>query len=46
MLSHPIPIFALVSRYLANKLIGRGPLLRRNHTFDPEILFGITYSFP
>ena len=46
MLSHPVPIFALVSRYLTNKLIGRGPLLRWNHTFDPEILFSITYSFP
>ena len=46
MLSHPVPIFALVSRYLANKLIGRGPLLRWNHTFDPEILFSITCSFP
>ncbi len=46
MLSHPIPITALVSRYLTNKLIGRGPLLRRNHTFDPEMLFGITCSFP
>ncbi len=46
MLSHPVPISALVSRYLANKLIGHGPLLERNHTFDPEILFGITYSFP
>ena len=46
MLSHPIPIFALVSRYLANKLIGRGPLPGRNHTFDPQMLFGITYSFP
>ena len=46
MLSHPVPIFALVSRYLANKLIGHGPLLERNHTFDPEMLFGITHSFP
>ncbi len=45
-LSRPVPIFALVSRYLANKLIGRGPLPGRNHTFDPEMLFGITCSFP
>ena len=46
MLSHPIPIFALVGRYLTNKLIGRGPLPGRNHTFDPEMLFSITHSFP
>ena len=46
MLSHPVPIAALVSRYLTNKLIGRGPVLRRNHTFDPEMLSGITRSFP
>ena len=46
MLSHPVPIFALVSRYLANKLIGRGPLPRRNHTFGPGTLSGITRSFP
>src|ERR1700690_1995218 len=45
MLSHPIPIIALVSRYLANKLIGRSPLLRRNHTFDPKMLSGITLDF-
>lgn len=32
MLSHPLPIVALVSRYLTNKLIGRGPLPRRNRT--------------
>ena len=29
MLSHPLPIFALVSFYPTNKLIGRRPLLRR-----------------
>ncbi len=46
MLSHPVPIFALVSRYLTNKLIGRGPLPGRNHTFGPKTLSGITYSFP
>ena len=46
MLSHPVPIFALVGHYPTNKLIGRGPILRRNHTFDPEILSGITASFP
>jgi hypothetical protein len=46
MLSHPLPIFALVGHYPTNKLIGRRPLLRRNHTFGPETLSGITGSFP
>ena len=46
MLSHPLPIFALVGFYPTNKLIGRGLILRRNHTFDPEMLSGITASFP
>ena len=46
MLSHPLNVFALVSRYLTNKLVLRQPLLRRNHTFDPKILSGITHSFP
>ncbi len=45
-LSRPVPIVALVGRYLTNKLIGRGSVPRRNHTFDPEMLFGITSSFP
>ncbi len=45
-LSRPVPIVALVGRYLTNKLIGRGSVSRRNHTFDPEMLFGITSSFP
>ena len=26
MLSHPLPVFGLVSRYLTNYLIGREPL--------------------
>jgi hypothetical protein len=30
VLSHPLGILALVSRYLTNKLIPRGPLSRRN----------------
>ena len=30
VLSHPLAIFALVSRYLTNKLIAREPLPRRN----------------
>src|SRR6478752_6141094 len=46
VLSHPLPIKALVSHYLTNKLIGRRPLLRRTHTFGPETLSGITHSFP
>ena len=46
VLSHLVPILALVGRYLTNKLIGRGPLPGRNHTFGPETLSGITYSFP
>ena len=31
MLSHPIPVVALVSFYLTNKLIGHRPLLRRRN---------------
>ncbi len=46
MLSHPVPITALVGLYPTNKLIGRGLILRRNHTFGPETLSGITGSFP
>ncbi len=46
MLSHPVPIAALVGRYPTNKLIGRGPLPGRNHTFGPGTLSGITCSFP
>ena len=34
-LSGRLPIEALVGRYPANKLIVRGPILGRNHTFDP-----------
>ncbi len=32
MLSHPLGVFGLVSRYLTNYLVPRKPLLRRNHT--------------
>ena len=46
MLSHPLCIIALVGHYPTNKLVQRSPLPRRNHTFDPEILSGITHSFP
>ena len=45
MLSHPVPISALVGRYPTNKLIGRGPIPGRNHTFGPETLSGITGPF-
>ncbi len=41
MLSHPLPIEALVGHYPTNKLIGRGPLPRRRN-FSPETSFGIT----
>ncbi len=46
MLSHPLPIVALVGHYPANKLIGRRLILKRNHTFGPKTLSGITGSFP
>src|SRR5882757_6685628 len=46
MLSHPLCIIALVGHYPTNKLVQRSPLPGRNHTFDPEMLFGITHSFP
>jgi hypothetical protein len=45
-LSPPLRVIALVSFYLTNKLISRRPLLRRNHTFAPQRLLGITHSFP
>ena len=32
MLSHPLDVLALVSRYLTNKLVSRKPLLGRNLT--------------
>ena len=44
-LSRPLPIVALVGRYLTNQLIGRSPVSRRNLTFDPEMLSGITFRF-
>jgi hypothetical protein len=46
MLSHPLPIIALVGHYPTNKLIGRRLIPRRNHTFGPKTLSGITGSFP
>ena len=45
MLSHPIPVLALVRHYHTNKLIGRGPISRRNHTFGPGTLSSITQPF-
>ncbi len=46
MLSHPLDIVAMVGHYPTIKLISRKPLLRRNHTFAPQRLSGITHSFP
>ncbi len=46
ILSHPLNIITLVGHYPTNKLISRKPLLRRNHTFAPQKLSGITHSFP
>jgi hypothetical protein len=46
MLSHPVPVFALVGRYPTNKLIGHGHLLGRIRTFGPKTSSGITGSFP
>ena len=46
MLSHQLPIIALVGHYPANKLIGRELIPGRNHTFGPKTLSGITGSFP
>ena len=33
MLSHRLPVFGLVGRYLTNYLIGREPLLQRPKVF-------------
>lgn len=45
MLSHPLPVFGLVSLYLTNNLIGRSPLPRRQ-SFPPKSTWSITASFP
>ena len=45
MLSHPVPVFALVSRYLTNKLIGRSPLPRRTSLSSVEHM-GYYPAFP
>ena len=44
MLSHPLPVFGLVSRYLTNYLIGRSPLPRRQ-SFPPKSTWSITADF-
>ena len=45
-LSRPLPVIALVSHYLTNKLIGRRLLSRRPvKAFDPETSCGITPPF-
>ena len=44
-LSRPVTIVALVGHYPANKLIVCKLILRRNLTFDPEMLSGITFRF-
>ena len=49
ILSDQLPVVALVSRYLTNKLIGREPLPQRlaaltSEPCDPEVLRGITRS--
>ncbi len=45
ILSDQLPIVGLVSHYLTNYLIGRGPLFRRQ-IFHPEVVYGISQSFP
>ena len=52
MLSHPVPIFALVRRYHTNKLIGRGLISERQpkppfieFTEVKSIVFGISNPF-
>ncbi len=37
ILSDQLPVEALVSRYLTNKLIGREPLLKRNPFLCPAM---------
>ncbi len=46
MLSHPVPIFALVGHYPTNKLIGRGPILGRNHTIWSGDIIRYYRQFP
>ncbi len=37
VLSDQLPVVALVSRYLTNKLIGRSPILKRRVPKDPQL---------
>ena len=46
VLSHQLPIIALVVYYTANKLMGHGLIQGRNLTFGPQTLSSITVSFP
>ncbi len=49
MLSHPVPITALVGHYPTNKLIGRGLILGRNYTFGPKhylVLPAVSRRYP
>ena len=49
-LSGRLPVVALVSHYLTNKLIGRGPISHRKSfpppTMQSEVISGIRPSFP
>src|SRR5690606_37885744 len=45
ILSDQLPIVGLVSLYLTNYLIGRGPLPKRNKYFNPMIICGISSPF-
>ena len=49
MLSHPLPVFGLVSHYLTNNLIGRSPLLRRPKSFirrSYRVLRQVSLTYP
>jgi hypothetical protein len=49
VLSDQVPVVALVSRYLTNKLIGREPILQRQPllaTFNLAVPWGINPGFP
>ena len=49
VLSHPLDIFALVSRYLTNKLIGRGPIRKRLAPLvsrPHEVLIQVSLGYP
>ena len=46
MLSHPLDILDLVSRYLTNYLVSLKPLLRRNLTFCSVEIIRYYLQFP